>query len=177
MKIKYYLTKYLKQIIIVAVVIMLLLLGIVVKDTSNPVYEKDHLELMTSKQIVVSIEGEVKFPNVYYIEENSKIEDLIMLAGGLTNDANISFINLKKELVDQDYIYIPKKGMEGIKVNINKATLKELQTLTGIGETKAYNIILYRTINGPFNKVDDLLKVEGITSKNLSDIINEITLS
>ena len=60
-------------------------------------------------------------------------------------------------------------------VNINPATLQELSTLPGIGETLAQRIIAYRLINGPFQEIDQLLNVDGIGSGKLKAILDMIT--
>lgn len=62
------------------------------------------------------------------------------------------------------------------KISLNKASLKELMTLTGIGEAKAQDIIDYRNKNGPFTKIEDITKVSGIGSKTFEKIKDQLTL-
>lgn len=176
---KEFIKKYHKQIIIVAISIILLGSGILIKVlTNNNLKEVNNPDTNFHDQIKVTIKGEVKYPNIYYLEEGSKIKDVIILASGLTNDADTSFINLNKEVKNDEVIYITKKTSNKIdRININNANIKELKTLIDVGETLAYNIIVYRTINGPFNTIYDLLKVNGMTIKIISKNINEICLS
>lgn len=69
----------------------------------------------------------------------------------------------------------PSTSQGNGKVNINTADLNELMTLKGIGEVYAQNIIDYRTENGPFTSIDEIMKVEGIGAKRYEDIKNSIT--
>lgn len=122
-----------------------------------------------TKMIVVEIKGEVVNPDVYEISEGSIIRDLITKAGGLTNEANIGKINRADKLRDNQLIVIPNKNElsnantninvskegntaeEGI-ININTASLEELQKINGVGEVKAKSIINYREKNGGLNR-------------------------
>lgn len=153
-----------------------------------------------SNKIVIYITGAIKNEGVYELEENSRIADIIEEAGGLTEEANISNINLAYVLQDGMKVYIPKKGesvnemndntnvyvsreesvtknSEKIgsnsntdKININTATQKELETLPGIGETTALKIINYRNKNGKFSCIEDIKKVSGIGDSKYSKI-------
>ena len=113
------------------------------------------------KEIVVEIKGEVKNPNIYKLNENSIIEDLINKAGGLTEFADISKINRAEKLQDHIAIVIPNKNDPNSQntisssvsasstqgnslVNLNTATDIELQSLPGVGPSKAKSIIEYR---------------------------------
>lgn len=129
-------------------------------------------------KIAVYISGEVQNPGVYYIEETSRIVDLLEIAGGLTDNADISDINLAEKLEDSQKVDIPAKAIEEEQVeesdeettaqsqssgliNINTATKDELKTLNGIGDTLAQNIIDYRK-NNEFESIEDILNVSGI---------------
>lgn len=123
------------------------------------------------------ITGEVNKPGVYYVENNSRIVDLLEVCGGTNSNADLSDINLAQKLEDSDKIDIPSKKSNndsleeddsednGIlssgKVNINTASKDELKSLNGIGDTLAQNIIDYRTKN-PFDDIEDILNVNGI---------------
>lgn len=153
-----------------------------------------------SNKIVIYITGAIKNEGVYELEENSRIADIIEEAGGLTEEANISNINLAYVLQDGMKVYIPKKGEnvnetndntnvyapreDGVsknseniesnrntdKININTATQKELETLPGIGEATALKIINYRNKNGKFSCIEDIKKVSGIGDSKYSKI-------
>lgn len=146
----------------------------------------------TKETIRVDVKGMVKKAGVYELAKDSIVNDAIKKAGGLTSKADTTNVNLSKSLTNEMVIYIPKKEEvtksvvndalvdksnsvgfidnessnettnTSTKVNINTATLKELITLSGIGESKAQAILEYRTKNGNFKTLEDLKKVSGI---------------
>lgn len=146
-----------------------------------------------TKMIVVEIKGEVANPDVYEISEGSIIRDLITKAGGLTNEANIGKINRADKLRDNQLIVIPNKNElsnantninvskegntaeEGI-ININTASLEELQKINGVGEVKAKSIINYREKNGGFKSIDEMKNIEGIGDKTFEKMKDQITI-
>ena len=146
-----------------------------------------------TKMIVVEIKGEVVNPDVYEISEGSIIRDLITKAGGLTNEANIGKINRADKLRDNQLIVIPNKNElsnantninvskegntaeEGI-ININTASLEELQKINGVGEVKANSIINYREKNGGFKSIDEMKNIEGIGDKTFEKMKDQITV-
>ncbi|MEG2412309.1 MAG: ComEA family DNA-binding protein [Clostridium sp.] len=147
--------------------------------------------------IVVDIKGAVKNPKEYKLDSGARVRELIQAAGGLTDDADEGRIYFSKLLEDQQCIKIYRVGEEdgeavevetdgvattsgGInskgKININKATLTELQTLYGIGEVKAQSIIDYREANGKFNSVDDLANITGIGAKTVEKLRDKVDI-
>lgn len=123
-------------------------------------------------KITVHVAGCVENEGVYQMKENSRVEDAIQQAGGLTSDANTKSINLAQKIQDGQKIYIPSviekettiefstaESQEDEKVNINQATQTELETLPGIGPSTALKIIDYRKENGWFKTVEDLKNV------------------
>lgn len=146
-----------------------------------------------TKMIVVEIKGEVVNPDVYEISEGSIIRDLITKAGGLTNEANIDKINRADKLRDNQLIVIPNKNElsnantninvskegntaeDGI-ININTASLEELQKINGVGEVKAKSIINYREKNGGFKSIDEMKNIEGIGDKTFEKMKDQITI-
>lgn len=149
------------------------------------------------KYIYVDIKGAIKKPGVYKLEENSRIIDAINISGGLLKTANTSYINLSKILNDSEVIKIytneevkkleketpqelPKveetPTIENKLININTASLEQLQTLNGIGESKAKSIIEYRTTNGNFKSIDEIKNVSGISESLYEKIKDSITI-
>ncbi|MDU4750099.1 MAG: helix-hairpin-helix domain-containing protein [Clostridium butyricum] len=148
---------------------------------------------LEDKTIVVEIKGQVKKPDVYTIDENSIINDLIDLAGGVTENADLSNINRAKKLQNHEMIYIADKNdsnndypqatnMENgsmdneILVDINTATTDKLKTLNGIGDSKAKSIIEYREQNGGFKNIEEIKNVTGIGDKMFEKIKESITV-
>ena len=135
-------------------------------------------------EIKVYINGAVRQPGVYQVDGGDRLADVVTLAGGLTEDADPTRVNLALLVKDEAHFYIPRPGeplptpsLGTARVNINTASAEELQTLYGIGEQKASDILEYRQQNGPFLRVEDLLKVNGIGSKTLEDLRELITVS
>ena len=170
-----------KYIVIIASSIILIVLGVILKGTGNTKVEYvDAKEKYNySADIKVQIIGEVNRPGVYDISSESRLQDLIALAGGFKNGANTN-INLVQKLTDGMVIRIEPITQEdketNIKISINKATIEELKSLSGIGDTIAKRIVDYRNENGPFTSLNDLTKITGISQNLLNSIIENITL-
>lgn len=167
--------------------------------------------------IGVEVKGYVNSPGVYLLEKDSLVEDLIVEAGGLSDNADISVINLARKLSDEDVVivysneeinemrqgstsvkYIDKEcvcpiidnsalfnevitNAEGIiidtgKISLNSATIEELMTLPGIGESKAKLIIEYRNTNKGFKEIEEIKNVKGIGNSIYEKIKDFLTL-
>ncbi|MHC1741024.1 MAG: helix-hairpin-helix domain-containing protein [Anaerolineaceae bacterium] len=132
-------------------------------------------------RVTVSVTGEVIKPGLYSLPIGSRVNDAILLAGGFTISADNTEINLAEPLEDGIQIRVPSKNAESVsqtndsqsKININQATLEELDKLPGIGQEKAQAIIDYRNNNGQFNSIEDLLYVNGF-GPSIFDLIKEM---
>lgn len=144
----------------------------------------------TSSMIKVYITGQIKNPGVLEVEEGSRLIDVIDLAGGMLEEADTNRINLALKVQDEGMYIIPKIGEEveeltgeGLlgeqgnekRVNINRATIDELQTLHGIGPAKAKAIVDYRENQGLFKDIEDIKNVSGIGEKTFEQIRDSIT--
>lgn len=140
-----------------------------------------------SNDIAVYVIGCVKNPGVYYLDSGSRLYQLLDLCGGVTQDADVSSLNLSKKLSDSDMINILAKkdetenieneenNLEKGKININTATLEELKTLDGIGEQTAQKIINYRK-EQRFQSIEDIMNVPGIGESKFLNIENDICI-
>jgi competence protein ComEA len=139
--------------------------------------------------LIVDVAGAVKRPGVYEFAEGERVIDAIEEAGGPLAKADLSLLNLAAPLTDGTQILVPKTGpavtggsttvpggSAGGLLNINSASATELEGLSGIGEVLAATIVEYRTENGPFASVDDLLDVSGIGPATLDEIRDQITV-
>jgi len=135
------------------------------------------------RTIVVQVSGAVNRPDVYTLRESDRVKEAIAAAGGVTAEANLDAINLAERLQDGQRLHVPKRGetvtpaptaMSGSpgRININTATLSELDTLKGIGPVTAQKIIDYRTKNGPFKRLEELVEAK-LLSKSLFDSLKD----
>lgn len=148
-------------------------------------FEYENLE---NKEIKVYISGEILKPDIYEVSETLRVIDVIELAGGTTENADLSKINLSEYVYDTQHIYIPNFNENeisvidenydiiveetGVKVNLNLATKEELMSVKYIGEVKANKIIEYREENGEFGDVAELKNISGIGEKTFEKIKN-----
>lgn len=144
-----------------------------------------------SNNIGVYVTGEIVNPGVYYLNEGARLYQLIDIAGGLSDTADINKLNLAQSLKDSDKIVIPKKenkseeeisnnnerdlDLDNNKVNINVATKEELMELSGIGASTADKIIKYRE-NNTFTYIEDIMDVPGIGESKFNNIKDSISV-
>jgi competence protein ComEA len=143
-----------------------------------------------SVPLIVDVTGQVRRPGVYEFATGDRVIDAIQRAGGAMANAELAALNLAAPLTDGSQIVVPKRGAapagsapaptgvsgSGALVNINTATAAELETLSGIGEVLAATIVEYRTENGPFTSVDQLVDVSGIGEATLEEIRGQVTI-
>ncbi|MBM3156483.1 MAG: ComEA family DNA-binding protein [Chloroflexi bacterium] len=129
-----------------------------------------------STEIRVYVEGEVVNPGVYELNGEALIADAVAAAGGFSAEADRASVNLAATLRDGGHIHVCRVGEIPQKVNINTAELWLLEALPGIGEVLAQRIIDYRTANGQFQEIDELMRVEGMGPKVFELIKDKITV-
>jgi len=169
----------------IGVIILCIVIIINLNESENemvfePIISNEIIEEV--KFIYIDLKGEVKNPGVYKVEDSSRLFQVISLAGWTTMDADVLAFNLSLRLRDEQVIYIPsiydeypmiteiiENAEDGI-VNINTASMQELDTLPGIGPSTAQSIIDYRNENGDFSNIDDLISVPGIGEATLNEI-------
>ena len=142
--------------------------------------ETDSLEQF----LYVHIVGEVSSPGMYQLPLGARLVDAVFAAGGLTDEADNSSVNLARELSDGEQVVVYKIGdvaetggstASGL-VSINRATAEQLEELPGIGPALSARIIAYRDANGGFKTKEDLLNVSGIGDSIYSGFVDLITL-
>lgn len=147
--------------------------------------ENDITDKPKSTQFV-DVKGEVVNPDIYEITGQERVKDIIQLAGGFTDDADTTNVNLAQKVMDEMVITIPKKGelvngtdsseASSALVNINQATKEEIETLPGIGSVKAESIIQHREEKGFFQSISDLEDVSGIGEKTVEKLEEYISI-
>ena len=163
-----------------------------VKLTSKEISPTKVVEVEENK-VMIDVSGEVIKPGLYELSEGDRVNDALVMAGGLSAKADRDWVekNLNKaeKIIDGQKIYIPKIGEKietsevlGSSVNesgvvrINTATIEQLDTLSGIGPAMAGRIIDYREANGGFKNIEELKLVSGIGDKLFEKIKDDVAL-
>ena len=142
-------------------------------------------QAVQQEKILVYVCGAVAQPGVIEVDADSRVVDVIALAGGMTEDADETYLNLAGRLNDGEKIYVPTREEvlqwesqeQGTSlININTATSDRLCELPGIGESKAADIIAYREKHGPFEAAEDIIKVPGIKLSLYERIADKISV-
>ncbi len=141
--------------------------------------------------VTVDVAGKVRRPGVTTLPAGSRVVDALKQAGGARGQVDLSSLNLARVLVDGEQILVGRPAAPGglaasastaapdaagALVNLNTATSAQLDTLPGVGPVTAQKILDWRTANGAFSSVDELLEVDGIGEKTLAELAPHVTL-
>lgn len=169
------------------------------ENKNNDKKEKieDEKENISNKEITVYVSGEVNKSGVVTLKEGDRLAVAVEKLGGTTKKADLNNINLAIRVKDEDHYIIPKIGdakqedlkdvnntkdienaeiknentaKDSSKININTATLEELDKLPGVGEATANKIISHREENGQFKNIEDIKNVNGIGDKKFENM-------
>lgn len=171
------------------------------KDTEEKKAEEKSENQGKESVVYVHVCGQVNVPGVYELPKGSRIYEAVAAAGGMTKQAAGERLNQAATVEDGQQIYVlskeeaaknaePAGGEAGVldasipgmpqagdgKVNLNTATAEELMTLSGIGEAKAEAILRYREEHGGFQKVEELMEVEGIKEGVFNKIKEQVKI-
>jgi competence protein ComEA len=139
--------------------------------------------------VVVHVAGAVRRPGVYRMRANARVDDAVGRAGGATRRADLSQVNLAAQVEDGRQVLVPKRvraaaaagaatsvtpTAPGVPLNINTATLEQLDELDGIGPTTAQHILDYREEHGGFGSVEELGEVPGIGDVRLASLREQV---
>lgn len=137
--------------------------------------------------LYVYVCGAVTQPGVVELPEGSRAFDAVRAAGGMTEEADLAYVNLAEKVTDGEKLYVPTveeaatmesgtREEESGLVNINTADAAALCTLPGIGESRAADIIAYREAHGAFGSIEDIMKVPGIKDAAFRKIRDRISV-
>lgn len=163
-------------------------------ESSEIIIEESKLSspIMDVAEIIVHVSGAVNGEGVYKLKTGDRVIDAIEMAGGATSQADLPSVNLAEKVKDGQKVNIPVKvqsvervsGNSGLrslgtapgKININSASASELCKINGIGPGTAAKIIEYRSSNGSFSKIEDIMKVKTIGQGKFGKIREKITI-
>ena len=205
-----------KKIILFTLISLILFTGLIIYKNAHSKYETlldnnvftnqniidnntiEKTSFQEKIKIKVHITGEITSPGLYELDQGSRINDLILLSGGQSENADLNKVNLAYELSDGEKIYIPsifdedtayiyndagenvsEKNQDfsnNTKIDINKATAEDLQKISGIGPSLAEKITNYRNSNGKFSSIEELKNISGIGDKKFESIKEYITV-
>jgi competence protein ComEA len=179
-----------RSLLVIAGIALVISGAYVLRPTSpNEIQDVPVLETQAiSTQITVDVAGAVTSPGVYLLAANSRVVDAIKAAGQTLKGADTSDLNLARIMKDGEQIYVYPKATSFSRsttstratpvrrgpLAINRASAKELESLDGIGPVLASRIVTYRSVNGPFTAVEDLLKVSGIGAAKFAQFKEKI---
>ena len=137
------------------------------------------------RAVIVHVAGAVRSPGVYRMRPEARVDDAVGRAGGPTARADLSQVNLAAKVEDGRQVLVPERvraaaagaaapTAPGVPLNVNTATLEQLDELDGIGPATAQNILDYREANGGFGAVDELGQVPGIGDVRLASLREQV---
>ena len=169
---------------IVAALVVLISVLFVARGSSQEVVAAPiplEIESVVEQTVMIDVAGAVVNPGVYSLPLNARVFEAIKAAGGLKKGADASDVNQARILKDGEQIYIyptsqsltsssgsKKTVRKNGPIMINRASVKEFESLDGIGPVLANRIVAFRKINGPFAAIEDLMKVPGIGSSTFA---------
>jgi len=139
-----------------------------------------------SRSVIVHVAGAVRRPGVYRMRPSARVDDAVGRAGGATARADLSQVNLAAQVEDGRQVVVPERvragaaggvpaeSPPGVPLNLNTATLEQLDELDGIGPATAQNILDYREANGGFGSVEELGQVPGIGDVRLASLREQV---
>lgn len=180
---------YKKGLAVVLIIALLIMTYLGIKLSSkekdivfNENISDNNAEAEKSESIFIDIDGAVKSPGVYELKDGCRVNDAIIMAGGLTDSAYTKNLNKARLLVDGEKIYVLNNdeineiSAENNKlININTASKEMLKTIPGIGDAYAQRIIDYRNKKS-FESIEEIKKIDGIGEKTFEKMKELITI-
>jgi competence protein ComEA len=158
-------------------------------DQTLPRATPDTSAAAAQDRVAVHVAGHVRHPGLVRLPAGSRVEDAIRAAGGAAPGADLDAINLARKLTDGEQVLVPgpgdpapppaagatAPGIPTAPLDLNTATVEQLDTLPGVGEVTAGRIVAYRTAH-PFTAVDELLEVPGIGQRRFEQLKDLVTV-
>lgn len=152
------------------IIVLLVLISIILNYSWQPI----QMENYAPSILTAEIKGAVNEPGIYEIKKDTSIADLIEMAGGVIENADLSSLNLNSQVLHQSVLVIPL--IKDNKISLNTATLEELMQIKGVGESKAKLIIEYRENNQGFKTIEEIMNIKGIGEKTFEKMKDQLAL-
>jgi competence protein ComEA len=175
------------QYLLLAGAALLLALGLIAREVlaeDPPALVVSRADTTVDGMVVVHVAGAVAAPGVYELPAGARVQDAVLAAGGALPTADLSTVNLARLLRDQEKVTLfgatqrpSTEEAPGPLVDINRASAAELIELPGIGEAYSRRIIDSRTVDGPFESVDELVTRRVVPASTLAGIRDRVTVS
>ncbi|MCL5292169.1 MAG: ComEA family DNA-binding protein [Actinobacteria bacterium] len=154
----------------------------------NAAPKREETKARVVEKVVVHVSGSVARPGIYELPKGSRVNDAFTAAGQPLPEADLNSVNLASKLMDGQRVYLPKKGESApavqaggsggaaarLPLDLNTATIEELDKLPGVGEVLAKRIVNYRTAHGGFRRVEELQRVEGIGARKFENLKDQV---
>jgi competence protein ComEA len=167
-----------KTKMVIVVIIMVLSAYWFYPKEEDEIFVEHGKEQLT--MIKIDIRGAVDFPGTYHVFKPITVGEALLFAGEISENADLTTINLSELITSNHQIIILEKDQVIddviVKINVNKASFKELITIPGMTETRAASLIIYRETYGDFKHLDDLIHVKYIGAATLEKIKPYLTL-
>lgn len=177
------------QYLVLGIAGLLLLAGLLVRDLTEGTPPALVLEepQTTEGSVVIHVAGAVLAPGLYELAPGARVQDALEAAGGALPEAEVDSVNLARRVRDGEQISVPGPSSDvaaavatlapGQKLDLNAATMGELDQLPGIGEAYSRRIVDSRIVDGPYQAVDDLVTRDVVPASTLEDIRHLVTVT
>lgn len=157
------------------------------RAAASPILTAPASSVPEPRGVTVDVEGAVRRPGLYRLEPGARVADAIARAGGVTRHADRALVNLAAPLADGEQVVVPRVGSAGVvaaggsgssrasPVNLNSATIEQLDTLPGVGPVTAQKIVDFRREHGPFTSVDQLDAIPGIGPSRIDNLREHVS--
>lgn len=171
-----------KRRILVAAVLIAALVGLWFSNSAAPSVTDEQRQssvIFTPTSFLVHVAGAVETPGLYELEAGARVSDAVEMAGGFSETALESSVNLARMIADGEQIVVldqTQLGEESPFISLNSSSAQKLEELPGIGPATAKKIVEYRSRIGSFSSVEQITEVPGIGNKLLEQIRDQLTL-
>ncbi len=171
-----------EQVVVLVAVAAVLAGCVALLVVRRPVPPIRIIEQPPQSAFIVQVDGAVARPGMYRLPVGARVSDALAAAGGPAAGGDLAMLNLARVLRDGERVTIPRAGVvppqsgDQMRLDLNAATAADLDRLPGIGPVLAQRIASYRARHGPFQRLEDLLQVDGVGTKLLERLRDQVVI-